>query len=338
MSTNLDVQLPADVTTRVPQAVATDPVADCYLTSAPLRPGDRVALISPAGPGSSDSVQRAAQYLEAWGLVVSVGANVAARHPEAEYLAGTDAQRGADLRDAWLDPSNDAVVCLRGGFGSMRLLDGVDWQEMRAGMWRSDGRPKLLTGSSDITALHQAWWHHLGVSTLFSPMPGNNVFRDSEFIRADVHRWLFEPWEGRSLVGPATEVLVPGSAQGRSSGGNLSLVAASVGAPEWQVPRGSVAFLEDVDEEPYRVDNLLIQLQRSGWLGAASGFVLGSWLDCGDLGQIRRIAQEYVGSLGVPVLWEQGFGHNPDALSVPMNVPVVLDAHVSGTITLRVGK
>lgn len=310
---------------------------EAYLDSAPLKTGDHVRLVAPSGPGSPASIARAVTHLEAWGLRVSCGANIAATDPVLSFLAGSDAQRLDDLVTAWTDPTVDAVVCLRGGYGAMRLLDGIDWDRMRAGTPRRDGRPKLLTGSSDITALHEAWSHHLGVAGLFCPMPGNDVFTDSERIRSDVHRWLFEPWRMRSLVGPRTEVIVSGDARGVGTGGNLSLLAAAIGAPEHTLPTGRIAFLEDVGEEPYRIDNLLLQLRRSGWLAAAAAVVLGSWQDCGDAGEVRRVVTGFVSDLGVPVLWEQGFGHDPEALSVPLGVPLRLEAHEGRDTVLRVG-
>ncbi len=306
-----------------------------YLDAAPLRPGDRVALVSPSGPGSAESLERAVSYYRAWGLEVSVGSHVLTPHPRASYLAGEDALRRDDLVQAWLDPEVDAVICIRGGYGAMRLLDEIDWDAMRAAAARRDGRPKLLTGSSDITALHEAFRVHLDVPTLFCPMAGNDVFRDSSTIRTDVHRWLFEPWRGRAIVGPLTEVLVPGTASGRFTGGNLSLLAAAVGAPE-SAPDAGILFLEDIDEELYRLDGLMVQLQRGGRLDAASAIVLGSWYRCGELPEIRALMSEYLQDLGVPVLWEQGFGHDPNALSVPLNVDGVLEApRVGGAAAVR---
>jgi muramoyltetrapeptide carboxypeptidase len=297
-----------------------------YLRTAPLAVGDTVAIIAPSGPSTRAGLNRAIGYYEAWGLTVVVGEHVLDRHPRSRHLAGEDDARRSDLVTAWTDPAVDAVVCLRGGYGAMRLLDGIDWSAMNEGTRRRDGRPKLLTGSSDITALHEAFRVQLDVAGLFCPMPGNGVFRDSEFIRADVRRWLFEPWAGRELIGPKTEVLVPGIAEGRFTGGNLSLLAAALGAPETAEDPGGILFLEDIGEEIYRLDNLLVQMQRAGRLASSGGIVLGSWHDCGDPDEIRDLLAEYLDGLGVPVLWEQGFGHDPHALSVPVNVDGVLDA------------
>ncbi|WP_309127440.1 LD-carboxypeptidase [Microbacterium sp.] len=303
---------------------------DAYLGTAPLSPGDTVRFVSPSGLGKPDSLARAVAYYEAWGLNVIVGDHVLQPHPRAEYLAGPDDRRRQDLVEAWSDPDTDAVVCIRGGYGAMRLLDGIDWTAMREASTRRDGRPKLLTGSSDITALHEAFRVHLDVPTLFCPMAGNDVFRDSEKAREDTRRWLFEPWGGRSIIGPATGVLAEGDAAGLFTGGNLSLLAGSQGAPEAERCQDGILFLEDINEELYRLDGFLLQLQRAGRLTAASGIVLGSWHGCGDLAAVQALMQEYLADLGVPVLWEQGFGHDPNALSVPLNVSGRLHASFGG--------
>ncbi|KRC46993.1 LD-carboxypeptidase [Leifsonia sp. Root227] len=308
-----------------------------YLDTAPLQPGDRVRFVSPSGLGSAESLERAVGYYRDWGLEVVVGEHVLDPHPRASYLAGADDGRRQDLVDAWLDPDADAVVCIRGGYGAMRLLDGLDWGQLRDAALRRDGRPKLLTGSSDITALHEAFRVNLDVPTLFCPMVGNDVFRDSAFVRDDVRRWLFEPWRGRDIVGRETSVLVPGVAEGRFTGGNLSLLAGAMGAAESLDRPGGILFLEDVDEETYRLDGFLVQLGRAGRLADASGIVLGSWHNCGDLEAVRALAEELLPSLGVPVLWEQGFGHDPDALSIPLNVDGALIARSDEPVRLTIG-
>src|SRR5699024_3381946 len=239
-----------------------------------------------------------------------------------------------------------------GGYGAMRLLDEIDFDLMRRHMLRRDGRPKLLTGSSDITAFHQAWDHHLSAATLFCPMVGNDPFKNSSVVPDEVASWLFAPWGGRELGFPAAggigaaggteaaagekwsqsdtfgpesspnatsssaaageewsqsdtfgsgkspnatssfaaaaagprgraRTLVPGRARGRLGGGNLSLVAAGIGSPELAGVRErrsrsgpNILMLEDVDEELYRLDNLLVQTVRAGWFESADAVVL----------------------------------------------------------------
>lgn len=299
---------------------------DAFLSEAPLRPGDRVRLVAPSGPSSAASIAYAVEQLSIWGLRPVVGRHAHDTDGQLPYLAGTDDDRRADLVEAWLDPEAQAVVCLRGGYGAMRLLDEIDWSAMRDARISASGRVKLLTGSSDVTALHQAWGSNVGVPTLFSPMPANAVFHDSSFIRADVHRWMMEPWGGRVITGPQAETLVAGEVRGRTFGGNLSLIAASIGAPEFTLPTGGIAILEDIEEDLYRLDNLMIQLQRCGWLRAAAGIVFGSWHDCAPSDDVRALMMHYVGDLGVPVAWELGIGHDPEAPSVPMGATARLCA------------
>lgn len=332
-----------------------------YLDTAPLQAGDTVRLIAPSGPTDEVSLLRAITQLEYWGLRVVVGDNVRARHPRVKYLAGTDEQRRTDLVEAWCDPDAAAVIALRGGFGAMRLLDGIDFDLMRKHALRPDGRPKLLTGSSDITALHQAWDHHMSVATLFCPMVGNDPFKNSTVVPAEVAAWLFEPWGGRELGFPAGEpqageraapidassasprplsrarTLVPGTAKGRLGGGNLSLVAAGMGSPELAGVRElrersgpSILMLEDVEEELYRLDNLLVQLVRGGWFDSADAVVLGSWQDCAEVDEVEALIMDYLGEAGIPIVSEMGFGHDPDAPSTPLGVSVTLEAPARG--------
>lgn len=317
-------------------AAGREATRQAYLAAAPLASGDVVHLVGPSSPSTPEDVERAVGYLEDYGLRVRVAPHILARNDRIGFLAGTDDQRRDDLIAAWTDPEAAAVICVRGGDGAMRLIDGIDWQIMGGAALRGDGRPKLFTGSSDATALHEAIRFHLGLPTLFCPMVGNDVFRDSALIRDDVGRWLLDAWGGRRLVGPAAEVLVPGRAGGVFRGGNLSRVVGALGAPE-AAPAGApeILFLEDIGENVSHLDGFMVQLERSGRLAGVGGIVLGSWTDCGDLGPIRAMMADHLAGLGIPVLWQQGFGHAPDALSIPLNVPGVLDLG-DGAVDLRV--
>ncbi|MCT1829063.1 S66 peptidase family protein [Brevibacterium luteolum] len=320
----------------------TDPA--WHTGQAPLAPGDRVWLIAPSGPAPEGTVEPAIAYLEDWGLDVKVGTHLRSVDKRASYLAGSDAERLADLVEAWTDPEAAAVIAFRGGFGAMRLIDSLDFDTLAAAARRPDGRPKLLTGSSDITALHQAWAHHLRVPTLFSPMVGNDVFRSSERIRTDVHRWLFTPWADQPVsLGEHAETLVAGEHTGITYGGNLSLLAAGLGSPEFDPgtpDEPGILILEDVDEEVYRLDNLLLQLKRAGWLARAGAVVLGSWENCGEKPAQRELLRENFADAGIPVVWEAELGHHPHAGSIPLGVPAQLSAPspatASGAVTLTI--
>ncbi|MDT7728046.1 MAG: muramoyltetrapeptide carboxypeptidase [Actinomycetota bacterium] len=288
-----------------------------------LVPGDTIALVAPAGPVPQDLLDTAIPVLESWGLRVRVGACVRSRHETIRYLSGTDDQRAAEFTEAWLAPEVTCVFAARGGYGTTRMLDLVDWPSLRA------AGPKVLAGSSDITALHGAVSVHLGLATLFSPMAASVNF--DEFAAEHLRQTLFAPEKVLSLAG--TDLLVPGQASGTLVGGNLSLVAAGIGTPEHKAASGGIAVLEDVTEDVYRIDRMLTQLLRSGWFSGVAGIVLGSWTRCGDPVRLRALLLDRLGALGVPILGELGFGHVPSAPTIPLGVEAELDAQ-AGTLTL----
>jgi muramoyltetrapeptide carboxypeptidase len=221
---------------------------------------------------------------------------------------------------AWTDPAVRAVVCARGGYGAGRLLPLLDWDALAA------AGPKLLHGSSDVTALHAAFGHRLGLVTSFGPMPANHLLggehADAESLD-HLHRSLMAPASLPPL--PGTHALHPGRATGRLTGGNLSLLAALLGTP-WAPPpaTGCVAFLEDVGELPYRVDRLLTQLIHAGWFDGVAGVALGSWDGCGD--DVEETLAERVAPFGVPILAGLPVGHGRPQLTVPLGADVVVDA------------
>ncbi|MCG8918646.1 LD-carboxypeptidase [Actinokineospora sp. PR83] len=291
-----------------------------------LRPGDTVAVVAPAGPVPEDLLARGVGVLESWGLTVRVGDHVLDRHPHLPYLAGRDADRAADFRDAWCDPDVAAVFCCRGGYGTHRMVDLLDWPAL------AEAGPKVLAGSSDITALHTAVGQALDLVTLFSPMIATNAFDDD--AQKHLHATLFDPESTTTLIGPATTSSGHGTAKGVLLGGTLTLLAAEVGTLDAVPPAdGTILVLEDVNEEPYRVDEQLTHLLRAGWFTGVSGIALGSWTGCGPLEEVKAVVSDLLASLGVPMLWELGFGHCPGQLTVPLGAEAVLDAD-DATLTL----
>lgn len=286
-----------------------------------LRRGDVVALVAPAGPVPGELLEAGLARLRDWGLEVRLGKHVLDRHPRLDYLAGTDADRAADLQQAWCDPEVSAVFCARGGYGCLRVIDHLDFPELAA------AEPKILVGSSDVTALHEVFAAELGLVTIFGPMVGTNAFVHDDKARDHLRRTLFEPEGVTILTGRNAETMVRGRALGLTYGGNLSLLAGSLGAGlAARPPERGIALLEDVTEEPYRLDRFLIQLVRAGFFAGATGIALGSWTDCGPVDEVRAMLADLLGDLGVPVLWELGFGHCEAQRTVPLGVAAELDA------------
>ncbi|MDQ0381676.1 S66 peptidase family protein [Amycolatopsis thermophila] len=279
-----------------------------------------VALVAPAGPVAPERLERALAVLDGWGVGVRNLVTPGARH--APYLADSDAVRAKLFTEAWLDPEVGIVLAARGGYGTQRMLDLLDWPALRG------AGATVFAGSSDVTALHAAIHRHLGLPTLFSPMPAGDFWDDvgGEHLR----RALFSPGP---VTLPGTEALVAGTARGRLTGGNLSLLAAGVGTPEQGGARDRIVVLEDVTEPVYRLDRMLTQLLRSGWFDGVAGIVLGTWTGCGEATDVRALMLDRLGPLDVPILAGVPFGHVEGSLTVPLGVEAVLDTAALTVVT-----
>ncbi|MFF9089101.1 LD-carboxypeptidase [Streptomyces sp. NPDC014991] len=292
-----------------------------------LAPGARVAVVATSGPVPEERLQAGLDVLRGWDLDPVTGPHVLDRHPELGYLAGTDADRAADLQNAWCDPAVDAVLCARGGYGAQRVIDLLDWEAMRA------AGPKILVGFSDVTALHEAFATRLGLATLYGPMAAGVDFVKNTRAQEHLRATLFAPETVRVIASGGT-ALVPGRARGVTLGGCLCLLAAELGTLHARPSaRGGLLCLEDVGEETYRLDRYLTQLLRAGWLEGLRGVLLGSWEGCADEARLRHLLADRLGGLGVPVAENVGFGHCAGALTIPFGVSAELDAD-GGTLTL----
>ncbi|MFH9965725.1 LD-carboxypeptidase [Streptomyces mirabilis] len=295
-----------------------------------LAPGARVAVVAPSGPVVEERLAAGLDLLRGWDLDPVVAPQVLDRHPEFTYLAGTDADRAADFQAAWCDPDVAAVLCARGGYGVQRMVDLLDWEAIRA------AGPKVLLGFSDITALHEAFANRAGLATLHGPMVAAVDFIKNTRAQEHLRATLFEP-ETVRVIGSGGDAapLVPGRASGVLLGGCLSMLAADLGTPHARTSaRGGLLCLEDVGEETYRLDRVLTQLLRAGWLDGVTGILLGSWARCSPYEHVRTLLTDRLGGLGVPVVEEFGFGHGEGALTIPFGVRAELDAD-AGTLTLE---
>jgi muramoyltetrapeptide carboxypeptidase len=285
-------------------------------------------VVAPSGPVPEERVEAGVEILRGWGLEPVVMPHVRDRHRDLWYLAGPDEARARELTEAWCDPSVSAVLCARGGYGAQRMVDLLDWTAIRA------AGPKVFVGYSDITALHEAFAARMGLVTLHGPMVGALTFLKDDRTQESLRATLLEPESVRTLGLETARTMVPGRARGITLGGCVSLLAADLGTPHARpFARGGLLLIEDVGEEDYRLDRILTQLLRSGWLDGIAGIALGSWAECGPYEQVRAVLHDRLGGLGVPVVEELGFGHGETALTVPFGVEAVLDADAC-TLTL----
>jgi len=292
-----------------------------------LRPGARVALVAPAGPLGDGAVDRAVERVLGWGWEPVPGEHVRKRHG---YLSAPDPDRAADLNAALADDSVDAVWCLRGGYGVMRILDAVDWSAL-------ERRPRPVIGFSDNTALHLGL-QRLGIVSFHGPHPATEAltgFSADGLLRAltstDAAGVLPFPGDGARA-----EAITGGAAEGRLVGGNLSLVAATLGTPYAIDARGAILFLEEVGEAPYRVDRLLSQLRLAGVLDGVTGIALGGFTETGvdeDSPGVLDVLRDLLGGRGVPVAHGFPFGHVDDNWTLPVGARARLDAD-AGTLEL----
>jgi muramoyltetrapeptide carboxypeptidase len=279
-----------------------------------LRAGSRVALVAPAGPVQEGRIQAALERCRRLGLEPVLGA--AAHGMHVEYLAGTDEDRLADLQRALVAPDIDAVWALRGGYGTMRLLQRLDLAGLAAAS-------RAFIGFSDNTALHLAL-HARGVVSFHGPNAGGDA---SELSEACLRRVLFEAEAAGALPLPAGRAparLHGGAAEGPLIGGNLALLAAMCGTPAAPRAAGAILFVEDVGETAYRLDRAWTQLALAGALDGVRGVAFGRFTDCGA--DTHALLQRLSAPLGVPVLADLPFGHEPDNWTLPLGVRARLDA------------
>jgi len=307
--------------------------AERVLKPSALSPGDTIGFISPSSPIERVKMERAIQIIEERGYRT--------KRPEGlydadGYLAGSDRLRARQFMEVLTDPEVDVVFAAAGGYGAMRMLPHVDFSRL--------DQPKIVTGFSDITAIHSALWSQCGWASFHGPnmMDG---FGQGAGQRSTTRSWFWQllegdgvdvvvgtvPNAGERAASPVPRKLVEGKARGRLVGGNLSLISALVGTPYELDTRDSILFLEDVGERPYRIDRMLSQMQLAGQLDHLAGVLLGQFTNCEPRDEkatwdVTRVLDHYFRRLGVPVLMNFPAGHHVFNSTIPLGYQVELNA------------
>ena len=303
-----------------------------------LRPGMTVGLVTPASNVPEDQdLHGAMELVGSLGFSAKPSPNLFSR---TQYLAGTDKERADDLNTMFADPDVDGIFCVRGGYGSGRLLRYLDYEVISA-------NPKIIMGYSDITAILNAIYLRTGLVTFHGPIAGGNF---SDYSYDQYRKVLIEPvsnirigeppefetrpgvvdWENRLTT------IVSGVAEGHLVGGNLSLMVTLLGTPFEPNFEGAILFLEDVSEPPYSVDRMLTHLWMAGKLERVAGIVLGKFTDDGYDGNtfsMEQVLRDRLEPLGIPTLRGAMIGHIEDKTVVPLGIRARLDVG-AGSLTL----
>lgn len=292
-----------------------------------LKFGDTLGFIAPSGAVRTEgAIERAIKETERMGFKVKLGESAGQKYG---YLSGTDEVRARDINAMFADDEVDAIVCLRGGYGAMRILDQLDYEMIAR-------HPKIFMGFSDITALHIALLNKCDLATFHGPMAAANWAGSplDAISRESMYRALMNAEPVGELCNPEgypKQTVNPGQAEGQLVGGNLMLIASSLGTP-WEIDtRGRIIFIEEVGERTYCVDRMLTQLRLAGKFNDCAGVVFGDFADCPieypEFGlTLEEIIRDVVAPSGKPIFTGLRCGHCTPKLTLPFGVKCRMDA------------
>lgn len=299
-----------------------------------LQPGDTIAVVSPAGPtpytaaqGGPDAFTQGADLLEAAGFRVKLMPNIAKKRL---YLAGTDAERLADLHQAFEDPTIHGVLCARGGYGSMRLLPNLDFALIAQ-------HPKVFIGFSDITALLLPFYQRCGLLGFYGPMLTSNLVHNEPYSQAELLTLIRQPIALPYEVPNRDpyQCYQPGIAEGRLIGGNLSLLAALCGTPYQPDTRGHILFIEDWKEKYYSLDRQFQQLRLAGLLDGIAGLLLCDFseIEAEPEQTLPDFLKSLVDDLNIPMGYGFSVGHGEQTATLPIGCQARFNAE-TGQLSL----
>ena len=295
------------------------------ITPLPLQKGQKVAIVAPAKSIGEHDVDKAVEIFTAWGLEVVLGRYLFSSFHQ---FAGKDHQRAADLQKAINDPQIKAVFCVRGGYGTARIIERLDFNPLRKS-------PKWVVGFSDVTVM-LSQLYNLGMESIHGIMPALFAREGTDRSIESLRKILFG-LEDTYFVNPHP-LNRPGTAEGRLTGGNLSILCHSIGTDADLVTDGTILFLEDVDEHLYRIDRMLVQLKQAGRLENLSGLIVGHFTDMKDEKDVPfgksavEIILEHVSEYGYPVCFGFPAGHHPHNLALPISRHCTLNVDKFGGI------
>jgi muramoyltetrapeptide carboxypeptidase len=290
-----------------------------------LERGDLIGIISPASTIADPArIDRGVAYLEGLGYRTILGKHILKVHG---YLAGTDAERLEDLHAMFANPGVKAIMCIRGGYGTPRMLSGIDYRLIAR-------NPKIFVGYSDITVLQLAFWKRCRLVSFQGPMVGVDMAGPMDAYTEELFWRLLTSRKKAGHVLPADEpvqALKTGKGTGRLLGGNMALLISIMGTPYLPSFKDAVLFLEDIGEEPYRVDRMIAQLRHASILGGAKAVLIGQFSDCGPKDATKptltldELFREASAVTPAPLMVNLPFGHEPRKMTMPIGIRVRVD-------------
>ena len=279
-----------------------------------LKPGDTIGIATPASPYKAEALREGIHLLKQWGFRVVLGRKGIARKG---YLAGTDRERAEEIMGLFADPGIKAILCSRGGYGAMRILDFLDFKTIK-------NHPKLFMGFSDITVLLMALWKKADLMGWHGPMVTTlPQLTASSLIRMRATLMGFYQIQ---IPLDTDRAIRPESARGVLIGGNLTLLTHLIGTPYEPVWDQAILFLEDCGEEPYRMDRLFAHLRLSGCLERVSAILLGKITGSNKKDLPLSLLKEILNDSNIPIWGGLPLGHGSRNIPLPVGAPAFLDA------------
>ncbi|GMQ56977.1 LD-carboxypeptidase [Vallitalea sediminicola] len=289
-----------------------------------LKTGDVIGVIAPGSPTTLNNVNLAKRKLEELGFGVKMGDSCYSKNG---YLAGEDELRAKDVNNMFLDDKIKGIICLRGGYGTTRILDLINYKSIKK-------HPKVFVGYSDITALHIAINQICKMVTYHGPMAGVDMLDGmDDFTKKSFFSCLGTKGKLNIKNPPGIPIksMCSGTVKGKLIGGNLSLIVSTLGTPYEIDTRGKILFIEEVGERPYVVDRSLTQLKNAGKLRDAEGVVLGDFKDCiplenEDSQSLDEVFEDIIKQLNKPTIFNLKAGHCVPMITLPVGLDTYLDA------------
>ena len=278
-----------------------------------LKPGDTIGIVAPAGPFDPEKFMKGKTVLESMGFRTFFDEGIFQKHG---FLAGTDIQRADQVNRLFADPTVQAIACARGGYGSMRILSFLDFENIQK-------HPKIFLGFSDISALLSVLYDRCGLVTFHGPVVTTLAKATEKTIMA--MKMALTSGAPLDLIPEDGTVIKPGVCSGILAGGNLTTLCHLVGTSYTPNFKGKILLLEDVGEMPYRIDRMLTQMKLAGCFNGISGLILGAFKECGYLNEIGEIFNNIFEDADIPILAGFDMGHGEHNLTIPMGLGATLD-------------